>query len=154
MRQHLPKFTLRDGLVALIISMLLTYIAVGFWPRSYWFTYSAVEVVSGQEFNKPFLVTSIIDGWKRDVDVKWNDVLRCDLGDGNGNKFISNYESSASIKARPEPFISTWVYQGPLPNKPGTCFIDSSITIETLFGFKKQQTLQSNTFELVEPSES
>lgn len=80
----------------------------------------------------------------QEVDVVWQDILRCDFYDGLGYRYYSYYESKARLI--PKEYTSIWVWQWEKPTDPAKCYLDGIVLVTTDLGNKKQLHISSNEF--------
>lgn len=82
----------------------------------------------------------------QEIDVIWQDILRCDFFDGLGYRYYSYYESKA--KLIPKDYTSIWVWQWETPKEPAKCYLDGIVVITTDLGNRKQLQISSNEFTI------
>lgn len=129
-------------------SLMLYFTALLLTPYTFWFEYEEVVPVQMQfEQGEPLLFYSIAQ-IHRTSDLRWNDVLRCDIGHGYGH--FSNYESSATVDKREFGEGGAWAYQAVRPVPPAKCFLESHITVDLDFGISKTQTVIGRSFEIID----
>jgi hypothetical protein len=116
----------------------------------HFFEYESVEPLKA-EFqvgeDLTFVSTSIIH---RPVHLVFNDILFCDTG--TGFSYFSVYKSQ-NYDVNPRDWDSKqWVYQGPIPDGPATCYLESQIIHTHYTGAEKSQTLidRNKIFKIVE----
>lgn len=124
-------------------------------PASYWFRYSKIESEHAQyPIEQPAIVMRSHSQWRRGVSkAYWVDALYCDfLGYGQFT-FIGSQSVSGSVALRPEgEFVELWRLSVVLPDEPASCKVVSVIDINVR-GFEKTQTIESNTFLVVDPNQ-
>ena len=140
-----PVVWIKAGVGAVLLSLLLSLGPItwraaieNFKPAGYWFEYEAVtpsrEVfVIGDEL--VFFSTSQIN---RPVRLKYNDVLFCDMRDGLGRRFYSNYLTESYVASPRASSTAGWVYHGKVPMKAAECNLRSTITGELRYTSKRQ----------------
>lgn len=109
-------------------------------PTSYFFNYSEIKFVGQKDSSLVFTSTSYL---KSDYAMSWNDVLRCDDGDGYRLYSVQNSAVAAS-KARLNYEARSWDYTSGYPKK-SVCYLDSTITA-TIRGVDKVQHYVSEPF--------
>lgn len=134
-------------LAASAISLGIVYVLMlGFMPVTFWFHYDAVnaeDALIDQDIRMLSIRTT-----ERTVDLEFVDVLRCDLDDGDGFRFISNQEPIAfRIEANREP--APWLYTAEKPMVPATCFVESEACTQ-IFIYRKCEYIVSNQFNIFE----
>lgn len=81
--------------------------------------------------------------------VTWEEVLRCDLFDGEGYRYFSYYESKSKFSPR-ERKKGKWKYNGAIPSVKSKCYIDGVAVIITQAGDTKQLLLESTNVFFIE----
>ena len=145
---------LLKGAIAYIATVaLFTTLQYSFFrvmPMSYWVEYQAIQApVTPLELEEPpVFVSHAIGATEKAVNISWNDVLRCNFDDnGDGFKYLSNYESSVTnYIAKEEVRATSWQYNSTVPHKPAICYLDSTITIKLPFGIEKHQRIITDEF--------
>lgn len=120
-----------------------------FMPRSWWYTYTKIEPVPPLRAGQPITFRSYVIR-KRPTSVSWNDILFCDIGDGQGFRFWSsqNTANSYSEKIMDGTTGVPWNYGAAVPMNPATCYLRSTSTLHLSFGIEKQQTIESERFKV------
>ena len=119
-------------------------------PTSDYFEYFAVNPEQDYFEMGEELVMLSDSVWHKVGDVRWNDILRCDSG--NGFKFFSVYNTNADAYTPDQGLgireMKPWRYGGDVPTeKPSVCYIDSTISfVESEHGIVKAQQIQSGPF--------
>ena len=132
-------------LIGAVATFLIGWGSLGFFyqffPMSFWSKYySVVPAADKVKIGEPlqFKSTRII---RRPVVIKWEDTLRCELnGDyppfSKGTEFARYIDDSTK-----ERETVSWEYDGKLPDKPTTCFLNSAITQLHRGGIQRPQHL-------------
>jgi len=81
-----------------------------------------------------------------DINVIWQDILRCDLYDGLWYRYYSYYESKARLS--PKDYTSIWVWQGEKPTVPAKCYLDGLVVVTTDLWNTKNLHISSNEFTI------
>ena len=134
--------------------MSVVYTALSLLPLSTWIKYDQVTVFEPVEAGGPIEMLSVLHRY-RSVDMIYNDVLFCDLGDGRGFRLYSPQDGRYSNAPKSkETIVSNWVYTQPVPRKKSTCFIKSAPTVELKYGIRpKPQELKTYLFQVGEPND-
>jgi hypothetical protein len=138
--------TLLNGVVLYGVFLLLFYGFLSVMPTSFWFTYHSVEPATiPAEINKDYIAMRSTLTVRQEVNMNWNDVLRCKSPTGMWS-FYSQYDSSAQTITVGENKVSEWKWRGIMPQTPALCRVDSTITTNLSMGVEKKQFIQSQEF--------
>lgn len=131
------------GLTILLSQYLFYYVT----PVTNWTNYLSIEP-SFESYNvgDEVFFSSIATG-EGGFPVSWNDILKCDIGDGLGERYYSVYNSNtANFKGNGTS--KPWAYQAEVPQESATCRLFSTITTDLPFGISKTQTYVSTRFTI------
>lgn len=107
--------------------------AYTFLPSSFWFRYESLTVEGFVPPGGPIPVVSIAERF-RETDMAYYDILYCDLMDGQGVQYYSEYRSEFPAAPPTDGLVrSPWKYQGLTPLK-GVCRIRSATSAKGPFG--------------------
>ena len=126
-------------------------------PMSFWVEYSNVAPADDYVIGEELTIISYAK-YKRPVNAKWTDAIRCDCEnnhinscDNTGFYIYSTYESSADNHF-PQSQTQAWNYQRNKPKHQTLCHIRSTTTIYLPHGVTKQQTIIGDSFNVVPAS--
>lgn len=122
-----------------VLFLIICYLAVLLSPSSVWFEYESLKNQSAQ---KNIMMHSVVDK-RRLADLHYNDVLRCNFGEGY--VYFSSFLSESTYETAAKTTY-TWRYQGEVPKTPSKCYIRSVITATVEFGVEKKITIESLPF--------
>lgn len=117
-----------------------------FGPLSYYFNYVAVEPASSiNPADSEITFISYFEVFDY-VDLYYSDTLYCDLSDGHGFVYYSNY-TSQNISRSPSDSLAgkEWKYHGAVPKTDAMCFLRATITVG-LSHARRTQILNSDYF--------
>ena len=144
--KHINWFKLiRNGLftyvVVVVFFIVSAELALTVLPSTYWIEYEKVIPTKDTfQIGEKLQFVSVSEVY-RPTEVRWNDVLRCDFGQGFGH--FSDYQSSSLVGVRELSTTSPWTYNGVIPNEPTSCFLESHI-----FAGRGEQTIIGNVFKI------
>lgn len=138
--------------LALLVSC--QYLFLHIMPHSFWLSYESIEASAPVFYVEEdvLLVSNTIYGPGRNIDLEWNDILRCSF-DGGEYVFFSNQQSQLSNWNPPRSLdgaTTQWVYLADVPRTEALCYIDSRITYVFDFGITKSEQVTSNPFTVSE----
>ena len=149
-KRYIVNFIL-NGILGISLIFILEYSYFRIVPVTHFFKYQSVaSELEEIKIGDPLIMVSTSQ-YNRSADINWNDILRCDLGEGS--QYYSFYESSADNYKPKQGFKvideGNWRYGGKVPTVPAKCFMSSTITASLQYGVEKQMSLESNTFQFI-----
>lgn len=134
------KFKISLLAVALYFIFGVVYLVILLLPSSIWFRYYSVDVVSAHGRN---IVFSSTYEKSRPATLFYNDILRCDFGQGE-QRYSSNLSESL-LNSFPKITVK-WTYEGRVPTEKAVCRMDSIIKVQAPLGILKPTGIQSLPF--------
>jgi len=145
----------RFAYIVSMITIILAGVLIG-WiialliaPATVWFEYKDIVPTKTEYGIGEKLQFRSYSAHSKEAHLHWNDVLRCDTGQGFGYYSFANSEATIlprPVKVNPAP----WTYDSSFPVPPAECYLESSIRADLPFGIKKTQVFTGKVFKIIE----
>lgn len=131
-------------------------------PSSWFMEYQGIEPrTAAFEYGEEMRFTShITRKTDKPLDIRWNDVVRCDFGDGyetwrHAEVSVENSPLQSQSIDAPERFVNTpydapWAFPHPAPQERAACILSSTYKVCNNYGCYKPEYIESSIFFVVE----